>query len=132
MRISSITPHAVLFTLVALCFAFATSCVTPADLDNIEQAQEDYQDSVDAKLEAYEAGDISKAELEAAMRAADEKRKEELEAVKKDVEERTGSLITTDPTSLALTAGTAIVGAIMGTNRIRDRRRKRLGEKTTT
>lgn len=114
---------------VALCLYMGLSgCVMPGDLDNLQQAQEDYQDSMDAKLAAYEAGDITEDEFEAAMKEAEAARKADIAAVKEDISDRTGSMLTTDPTSLLIGIGTSIAGSIWGTNAIRNRKRRRRGE----
>ncbi|RKZ15006.1 hypothetical protein DRQ53_10145 [bacterium] len=97
--------------LLMVAALLAAACVTPQDLRNVAD-----------DLDAYQAGSMTRLEVQTSIRAtADE------------IESRPMELPTT-PIDLAIylaMAGATAFGAKTMTNRERDARRKRLGEKTT-
>jgi hypothetical protein len=118
-------PHHITLSLcVAACLIVAFgSCVTPGDMQRVQDAQTRYQEKLDEKLDDLAAGAITEAEFKAAQELAQRDRNEELEQVKEDIEDRTKGFggILQDPIGVLLGG----IGSFVATNAVRNRSRRR-------
>lgn len=114
----------ILAILVAACLAFALgACVTPGDMQRVQDAQTRYQEKLDEKLDDLAAGAITETEFKAAQELAQRDRNDEIEQVKDDIENRTKGFggILQDPIGVLLGG----IGSFVATNAVRNRSRRR-------
>jgi len=104
-----------LFAFVALPLLGLGACVMPGDIDALRQ-----------NLDAFEAGAVTKPEFD----ARNQEIADEIEARNAELKEKAHEL-PTDPLQL-LAWGGSMLATVVGTNKLRDHRRKMRGEATGT